>query len=145
MDNRINYYKIAAKGVAKMMDMEKYLGSETALEKKLVELVKIRVSQINGCAYCINMHTQEARKLEETEQRIYLLNAWEETDLYSAKEKMALEFAETLTLIADTKISDELYQQTRVFFDEKEYADLIFLINQVNSWNRLSIAMGNKI
>lgn len=113
--------------------------------KKLVELVKIRVSQINGCAYCINMHTQEARILEETEQRIYLLNVWEETDLYSAKEKMALEFAERLTLIADTKISDERYQQTRVFFDEKEYADLIFLIKQVNSWNRLSIAMGNNI
>ena len=145
MENkRLNMYKAAPELYKAMMSLENAL-QQTSLTPIEKELIKIRASQINGCAFCLNMHTRDARKIGETEQRIYLLNAWEETDLYSAKEKMALEFAETLTLIADTKISDELYQQTRVFFDEKEYADLIFLINQVNSWNRLSIAMGNKI
>lgn len=144
MNNRINYYKIAKEALANMMTMENYLGT-TTLDKKLMELVKIRVSQINGCAFCINMHTAETRKNGETEQRIYLLNAWKETSLYTPAERAALHFAETLSVISAHDISDELFEATRQYFDEKEFTDLVILINQINSWNRLSISMANPV
>lgn len=144
MNNRINYYTIAKEALANMMTMENYLGT-TTLDKKLMELVKIRVSQINGCAFCINMHTAETRKNGETEQRIYLLNAWKETSLYSPAERAALHFAETLSVISAHDISDALFEATRQHFDEKEFTDLVILINQINSWNRLSISMANPV
>ena len=131
-------------GLKNMLSMEKYISSDMLLDKKLIELVKIRISQINGCAFCLNMHTQDARKLGETEQRIYLLNAWKETSLYTEQERMALEFAETLTLISTHDISDTLYEKVRTLFDERQYTDLVLLINQMNSWNRISISMANK-
>ena len=131
-------------GLKNMLSMEKYISSDMLLDKKLIELVKIRISQINGCAFCLNMHTQDARKLGETEQRIYLLNAWKETSLYTEQERMALEFAETLTLISTHDISDTLYEKVRTLFDERQYTDLVLLINQMNSWNRIAISMANK-
>lgn len=144
MKNRINYYSVAKEALKNMMTMENYLGT-TTLDKKLMELVKIRVSQINGCAFCINMHTAETRKNGETEQRIYLLNAWKETTLYTPAERAALHFAETLTIISSNDISDALFEATRQYFDEKEFTDLVILINQINSWNRLSISMANPV
>lgn len=144
MKSRINYYKVGEAGLKNMLSMEKYISSDMVLDKKLIELVKIRVSQINGCAFCLNMHTQDARKLGETEQRIYLLNAWKETSLYTEQERMALEFAETLTLISAHDISDTLYEEVRTLFDERQYTDLVLLINQINSWNRIAISMANK-
>jgi AhpD family alkylhydroperoxidase len=142
MELRIHYYDVAPEALKIMMEMEKYLG-ETKIDPKLRELVKIRVSQINGCAFCLNMHTVDARKLGETEQRLYCVSTWEDCDFYSDAEKTALKLSEHITLIPTKLVPDELYKQGREYFDEKDYVDLVFMINQINSWNRLSISMGN--
>lgn len=142
MEQRINYYTVAPDALKIMMEMEKYTKT-TGLDRKLRELIKIRASQINGCAFCINMHTADARKMGETEQRIYCLSAWRECTFYTDEEKAALELTEHLTLIATKRVPDELYKRVREHYDEKQYVDLILLINQINSWNRISIAMGN--
>jgi len=124
------------------MEMEKYT-KKSSIERKLRELIKIRASQINGCAYCINMHTADAKKMGETEQRLYCISAWRECTFYSDAEKVALELTEHITLIPEKRVPDELYERVRKHFDEKAYVDLVILINQINSWNRISIAMGN--
>lgn len=142
MELRINYYDIAPEALNIMMEMEKYTKS-TGIDRKLRELVKIRASQINGCAFCINMHTSDARKMGETEQRLYCVSAWEDCDFYTDAEKVALELTEHVTLIPTKRVPDELYNRVRFHFSEKEYVDLIILINQINSWNRISISMGN--
>ncbi|KMY51599.1 carboxymuconolactone decarboxylase family protein [Peribacillus loiseleuriae] len=143
MSQRISYYEIAPDGMKIMMDMEKYTKT-TAIERKLRELIKIRVSQINGCAYCLNMHTADARKMGETEQRIYCVSAWQECEFYTEAEKVALGLAEHVTLIPTKRAPDELYQRVREHYDEKQYVDLVLIINQINSWNRISIAMGSR-
>lgn len=143
MSQRVSYYEVASDGMKIMMDMEKYT-KKTAIERKLRELIKIRVSQINGCAYCINLHTVDARKMGETEQRIYCISAWQECDFYTEAEKIALALAEHITLIHTQRVPDELYEQVREHYGEKQYVDLVLIINQINSWNRLSIAMGNR-
>jgi len=122
--------------------MEKYT-KKSSIERKHRELIKIRASQINGCAYCINMHTADAKKMGETEQRLYCISAWRESTFYSDAEKVALELTEHITLIPEKRVPDELYERVRKHFDEKAYVDLVILINQINSWNRISIAMGN--
>jgi AhpD family alkylhydroperoxidase len=142
MSQRVPYYEIAPDGMEIMMDMEKYTKT-TAIERKLRELIKIRASQINGCAYCLNMHTADARKMGETEQRIYCISAWEECEFYTEAEKVALELTEHVTLIPTKRVPDALYQRVREHYDEKQYVDLVLIINQINSWNRISIAMGN--
>jgi AhpD family alkylhydroperoxidase len=142
MSQRVPYYEIAPDGLEIMMDMEKYTKT-TAVERKLRELIKIRASQINGCAFCLNMHSADARKMGETEQRIYCVSAWKECEFYTEAEKVALELTEHVTLIPTKHVPDELYQRVRKHFDEKQYVDLVLIINQINSWNRLSIAMGN--
>ncbi|RID85480.1 carboxymuconolactone decarboxylase family protein [Peribacillus asahii] len=142
MSQRVSYYDIAPDGMKIMMDMEKYTKT-IAIERKLRELIKIRVSQINGCAYCLNMHTADARKMGETEQRIYCISAWQECEFYTEAEKAALELAEHVTLIPTKRVPDELYQRVREHYDEKQYVDLVLIINQINSWNRISISMGN--
>ncbi|MEK8197955.1 carboxymuconolactone decarboxylase family protein [Lysinibacillus sp. FSL M8-0134] len=142
MTQRINYYEIAPDAMKIMMEMEKYT-KKSAIERKLRELIKIRASQINGCAYCINMHTADAKKMGETEQRLYCISAWRECTFYSEAEKVALELTEHITLIPEKRVPDVLYERVRKHFDEKTYVDLVILINQINSWNRISIAMGN--
>lgn len=124
-----------------MREIEKYT-RKSNIDRKLQELIKIRVSQINGCAFCLNMHTIEARKIGETEQRLYCVSAWRDCTFYSEKEKVALELAEQITLISKNDVSDDLFDRVRIHYTEKEYLDLIVLINQINSWNRLSIATG---
>src|SRR6478752_8535116 len=112
--------------------------SKGGLEKSLLELVKIRASQINGCAFCLAMHTADARKLGETDERMLMLNAWRETPIYSARERAALAMTETVTLIATTQnISDELYAEAAQHFNEKELVDLVLAIAAINSFNRL--------
>ncbi len=143
MSQRVSYYEVAADGMNIMMEMEKYT-KMTAIDRKLRELIKIRVSQINGCAYCLNMHSADARKIGETEQRIYCVSAWQECDFYTKAEKVALELAEHVTLIPTKRVPDELYKRVREHYDEKQYVDLILIINQINSWNRISISMGNR-
>ena len=142
MEQRIHYYDVAPEPLKIMMEMEKYIGS-TKIDPKLRELIKIRASQINGCAFCLNMHTTDARKLGETEQRLYCVSAWDDCDFYTDAEKAALELTEHVTLVPTKRVPDELYNRVREYFDEKDYVDLIIMINQINSWNRLSISMGN--
>ncbi|MCY1593145.1 carboxymuconolactone decarboxylase family protein [Staphylococcus pettenkoferi] len=143
MSNRINYEKVRPDNIKVMFEMEKLLANNT-IDKELQELIKIRVSQINGCAFCLNMHTDDARKIGVDEKRIDLLNAWNDTDIYSDKEKAALELAESVTLISERKVPDTLYDKVRAYYNEEEYTDLIFIIGQINTWNRISISMGNK-
>ncbi|WP_438823742.1 carboxymuconolactone decarboxylase family protein [Bacillus sp. JJ1764] len=138
----MDYYKLAPEGINIMMEMEKYTKT-TGIDRKLRELIKIRASQINGCAFCLNMHTADARKMGETEQRIYCVSAWGECTFYTEAEKVALELTEHVTLIPTKRVPDELYQRVRKHFDEKQYVDLILIINQINNWNRISISMGN--
>jgi AhpD family alkylhydroperoxidase len=142
MEQRMDYYKIAPEMLKIMMEMEKYIGS-TGIDPKLRELIKIRASQINGCAFCLNMHTADARKIGESEQRINCVSAWEECDFYTDTEKVALELTEHVTLIPEKRVPDKLYNRVRQFYGEKEYIDLIANIIQINSWNRISISMGN--
>ena len=143
MSNRINYEKVRPDNIKIMFEMEKLLANNT-IDKELQELIKIRVSQINGCAFCLNMHTDDARKIGVDGKRIDLLNAWDDTDIYSDKEKAALELAESITLISERKVPDTLYDKVRAYYSEEEDTDLIFIIGQINTWNRISISMGNK-
>ena len=138
MTARINPYTAAPDGIAALSAVEKYL-QNCGLDRRLVELVKMRVSQMNGCAYCLHMHTADARKLGESEMRLYLLDAWHESHLYSARERAALEWAESLTNIATTRAPDDVYDRVRQQFSEKELADLSIVIAMINAWNRLSI------
>ena len=142
MEIRIDYGNVAPEGIKIMMEMEKYTKT-TGIDRKLRELIKIRASQINGCAFCINMHTADARKMGESEQRLYCISAWRECTFYTDEEKAALELTEYVTLIPTKRVPDELYQRVREHYDERQYVDLVLLINQINNWNRLSIAMGN--
>ena len=139
---RVDYVKTAPEAFQIMLKFEEY-AKTTGFDRKLVELIKIRASQLNGCAYCLDMHTKDTRAIGETEQRIYLLNAWREAPFYSEAERAALELTEAVTLISAGGVSDELYERVRAHFDEKQYVDLIILINTINCWNRLSISMAN--
>ncbi|MFA2691406.1 carboxymuconolactone decarboxylase family protein [Bacillus mycoides] len=144
MSQRMSYYDISPDGMKIMMDMEKYT-KKSSINRAVRELIKIRVSQINGCAYCIDMHTSDARKLGEAEQRIYCLSAWDDCDFYTPEEKIALELSEHITLIPTKRVPENLYNRVREHFDEKQYVDLVLIINQINNWNRISIAMGNTV
>jgi len=141
LEQRVDYYNVAPEALKIMMEMEKYTKT-TGIDRNLRELIKIRASQINGCAYCLNMHSADARKIGETEKRIYCISAWRECTFYTDAEKVALELTEYVTLIPTKRVPDELYQRVREHFDEKQYVDLILIINQINSWNRISISMG---
>ena len=112
---------------------------ESSLEKKLLHLVKLRASQINHCAYCIHMHTTEARAQGETEMRLYMLNAWRECPLYSERERAALAWTEALTLVADTQAPDEVYEELKAHFNEVEQVNLTLQIGAINVWNRMQV------
>jgi AhpD family alkylhydroperoxidase len=122
-----------------MLGLERYLAA-TSLDKKLRELVKIRASQINGCAFCINLHTKNARAMGESEQRIYALNAWREAPFFTPEEYAALALTEAITLVADTRVPDEVYEEARRLFGEEELAELIMAIVTINAWNRIAIS-----
>lgn len=141
MKTRFLIEKIDPKGYAAMLGLEKYVMS-TSIDKTLKGLIRIRASQINGCAFCIDMHTKEARKLGETEQRIYALNAWRETPFFTPEERAVLALTEAITLIAKEHVPDEVYQEVRNYFDESKTAEIIMSIISINAWNRLSIATG---
>ena len=138
MEARLNYPTIAPEPLKLMYSMEKYLNG-SGLEKPLLELVKIRASQINGCAYCIDMHTQDARAAGETEQRIYALNAWRETPFFTDRERAALELTEAVTLIHDGHVPDETYRQAAEVFDDEGVAALIWAATVINAYNRMAI------
>lgn len=139
MEQRIEYAKIAPEAIKGIVEMEKYIAN-SGLESSLVEFIKLRASQINGCAFCIDMHSKDARRAGETEQRLYTLSAWRETPFFSDRERAALEWTEAITLISENEISDELFNSVRKHFNEKEMVDLTISINAINSWNRLAIS-----
>lgn len=142
MEQRINYMKTNREVVKLMMGLEEYKKT-TEIDSALIELIKIRASQINGCAYCLDMHTKDARAMGETEQRIYCLSAWRETPFYSDSERAALELTEAVTAISANGVPDELYERVRLHFDEKQYIDLVTIIITINGWNRLAISAQN--
>ena len=139
MKPRMNFYQAAPETIDALNALEnKVKGS--GLEQSLIELVKTRASQINGCAFCINMHTQDARKHGETEQRLYLLNAWREAPVYTERERAALAWTVAVTLISETHAPDDVYEQVRGQFSEAEAVNLTMLIATINAWNRLAIS-----
>lgn len=140
MEPRIDYRKYAQEGTKALFALEKYI-AESGLDKKLMELVKMRASQINGCAFCIDMHSKDARALGETEQRLYELDAWRETPFYTDRERAALEWTESLTLVSQTHVPDSVYEEVKKHFSEKEIVDLTLLVGAINNWNRIAIAM----
>ena len=139
MEPRIEYGKVAPGAVEAMHCLEDYVhGSD--LEPSLIELVKLRASQLNGCAYCLDMHAKDARAAGETEQRIYALTAWRETPFYSERERAALDWAEAVTLLPSGPVSDAVYEHARQHFTEKELVDLTMAVIAINGWNRLAVA-----
>src|SRR5436309_492350 len=139
MEKRLDYSKAAPGSMQAMYKLQKYV-DESGLEHSMIELVKTRVSQINGCAFCIDMHTKDARAMGETEQRLYALSAWRETPFFTDRERAALAWAETITLISEAHASDEEYEAARKQFDEGELVKLTMAIITINGWNRLAIA-----
>ena len=139
MKARLNAYTAAPDTLKAVLAIEPIIVA-SGLEHSLIELVKTRASQINGCAYCIHMHTQDARKHGETEARLYLLNAWRESPGYSDRERAALAWTEAVTLISETHAPDDVYEAVRAQFSEAETVNLTMLIATINAWNRLAIS-----
>lgn len=140
-ESRIDYYEVASEAFGHIKALEIY-SRTTDLEHSFRELIKLRVSQINGCPYCIEVHSKAAKQLEATDEQIENVESWERTDVFDDRQKMAFELAEHVTLISEKGVSDELYERARKFYDEREYVDLILVINQANLWNRITISMG---
>jgi AhpD family alkylhydroperoxidase len=140
MKERIDYQKFAHQALHSLLAIERYLAT-CGIDPQLLHLIKLRASQINGCAYCIDMHSKDARATGESEQRLYALNAWRETPFYSERERAALDWTEALTLISQTHAPDDVYERVRAQFSEKEIVDLCYAIALINTWNRLAIAV----
>lgn len=140
MEPRIDARRHAQDAQKAMLALEKYVG-ECGLDHKLIHLMKMRASQINGCAYCIDMHSKDARALGETEQRLYELDAWRETPFYNDRERAALAWTEALTLVSITHVPDAAYEEVRKQFSEKEIVDLTYVVTTINAWNRLAISL----
>ncbi|MBI1793292.1 MAG: carboxymuconolactone decarboxylase family protein [Chloroflexi bacterium] len=139
MEPRLNYSEVAPEGVEGLSNLEGYV-RKSGLEHSLLELVKLRASQLNGCAYCIDMHTKDARTNGESEQRLYGVSAWHEAPFYSERERAALVWTEAVTLISQDHVPDEVYAEARKHFSEKELVDLTLGIIAINSWNRLAVS-----
>jgi AhpD family alkylhydroperoxidase len=140
MTPRINTANHLTSGLTRsLLQMQKEVQS-SGLEHSLIELVKMRASQINGCAYCLDMHSQDARAMGETEQRLYTLDAWREAPFFSERERAALEWTEAVTRVSETHVPDEVYDVVKTHFDERELVALTFAVIAINSWNRLNIS-----
>jgi AhpD family alkylhydroperoxidase len=139
MEQRINLVEAGQGALKAMLGLSAYL-SKSGLEKSLLELIDFRVSQINGCAYCLDMHSKDLRAAGETEQRLYLLNAWRESPFYTERERAALAWAEAVTLVAEGHVPDEVYEHARAQFGEEELANLTLAVVAINGWNRFNIA-----
>ena len=139
MEERMNYQSAFPEGLKAVLALERTIRA-SGLDPTLLELVKIRASQLNGCAYCIDMHTKDARARGETEQRIYALNAWRETPFFSTSERAALTWTEALTNIQNGHVPDDVYQEIRRHFDESTLMKLTLAVTQINTWNRIAIA-----
>lgn len=144
MQQRIDYTKAAPDAFKALLATEREV-RRSGLEESLIELVKMRASQINGCAYCLDMHSKDARAAGETEQRLYLLNAWREAPFYSDRERAALAWTEAVTRISEDGVPDALFDQVRRHFDEKAIVDLTLAVIAINGWNRMAIAFRSKV
>lgn len=139
MQSRLDSGKAAPGAVKAMLAMQAYV-NQCGLEPSLLELVKLRASQINGCAYCIDMHSKDARAGGETEQRLYALDAWRETPFYAERERAALAWTEAVTLVADGHVPDSVYDEVRKHFADQELVNLTLAVVAINGWNRLAIS-----
>ena len=139
MEPRLNFSTVDPEGYRAMVNLDHCVGN-CGLESSLLELVKVRASQINRCAFCIDMHTKDARDSGESEQRLYALNAWHKTPFFTERERAALAWTEALTLIHENEMPDELYQSIRQQFSEKDLVGLTLAITTINGWNRLAIS-----
>lgn len=140
MKPRLNPQATAPEAIRPLFALETYVQG-CGLEPSLLELVKIRASQLNGCAFCVHMHTTDARAKGEREERIYLLSAWQESPLYSARERAALAWTEAVTLVTDTHVPDEVYAQLRTQFSDEEIVKLTVAVATINAWNRLGVSL----
>lgn len=138
MKTRLNLSKVDKKAYEAMIGLEKYL-AQSGLDKTLYELIKTRASQINGCAFCINMHTRDAMALGETAQRLFLLDAWRETILYTEKERAVLALTESMTLLTDGNVPDDVYMNAATHLTQQELASVIMAVVTINAWNRIAI------
>ena len=139
MQARIDYRNLEAGGYKAMLGLEQYL-SKCSLDKKLLDLIRLRVSQVNGCAFCIDMHWKDLQVQGESEQRMYGLDAWRESPYYSERERAALAWSEAVTHLEAGRVPDDVYEETRKHFSQQELADLTLAIVAINGWNRLNIA-----
>lgn len=140
MEPRIDYRKYAQDAQKHLSALEEYVAT-CGLDRRLVLLLKMRASQINGCAYCIDMHSKDARALGETEQRLYELDAWGETPFYTDRERAALEWVESITRVSETHVPDEVFEKVKKQFSEKEIVDLTLVAAMINVWNRIAIPL----
>lgn len=140
MQPRLDFYRANPAAIKSMMGLEEHL-AKSSLEKSLTELVRLRASQINGCAYCVDMHTSDARKGGETDRRLATVVAWRETPFFTDRERAALEWTEALTLIAQDRVPDHVWKAVRPHFTDAEIVDLTLLVSAINSWNRFAIAL----
>ncbi len=138
MERRLDYSKVLPEGMKAIYDMHRY-SQNSGLELPLLDLIKLRASQINGCAYCVDMHTKDARTGGETEQRLYSLSVWREAPYYTDRERAALAFTEAVTLIADGHVPDDVYEQAHQQFSDEELVKLMIAITIINTWNRFAI------
>ena len=141
---RLDWYKIYPEGLKAMMGLQQVV-DHSKLEHKLLELIKIRASQINGCAYCLDMHTKDALAIGESEQRIHILAAWREAPFYSSRERAALAWCETLTKVSEAGAPDSVYEELEKLFSSEEIAELTLSIVVINSWNRLAIGFRSEV
>ena len=139
MKARIDLMNVNPGVVRAMLGLERQV-RQAGLDQGLLDLVRMRASQINGCAYCLDMHSKDARAKGETEQRLYGLDAWRETPYYSARERAALEWTESLTLVSQTRVPDDVYERVREQFSEDELVHLSLAVVAINGWNRLNVA-----
>jgi AhpD family alkylhydroperoxidase len=139
MKQRVNYYEKGFKAIRSLFSLGAYL-SKSPIEQSLLDLVSFRVSQINGCAYCLDMHSKDLRAHGESEQRLYMLEAWREAPLYTDRERAALAWAEAVTMLEKKDVADDVYEQAEAQFSEEELVDLTMAVNGINSWNRLNVA-----
>ena len=139
MNQRLDFYKASPEAIKAMLALEQRIG-KSGLEKSLIELVRLRTSQINGCAYCVDLHSADARKAGENERRLATLSVWRETPFFTDRERAALAWTESLTLIAANHVPDNVWQAVQPHFSEEELADLTLLVIAINGWNRFAIS-----
>jgi len=140
---RLQIDKVAPEALKTVLQVSAYIHNHSGLEPSLLNLVFLRASQINGCAWCVDMHTKDARALGETEQRLYLVSAWREAPFYTEQERAALEWTEAVTLVAKDHVPDDVYERVKRHFNEKELVNLTLAITQINVWNRFNVAFRN--